>query len=270
VTTIARAVNDNFVVAQRLWTESDPVLARRYGLANAIRRGVVCFSAASFPEPFGDLAIGFGVHSPPTRAALDAVVAYYAGLRQAPRIALLGRLAPQAVARQLRGAGLREAEPQHHVFVRRGRTRPRSTLEPDVLVERVSSVADGAVPLAFLARSGFGGRGPLADYFTRTRIAMLRSHPRTAIAVRATRSGEPAGSGIVIVSSGAASLWSGSVLPAHRGHGIQRALIAERVHIAIARGARVCFSLAELGGRSARNLKAMGFADVGPLRVFTT
>ena len=99
---------------------------------------------------------------------------------------------------------------------------------------------------------------------------MLRSHPRLVSAVRATRNGERAGSGIVIVSSGAASLWSGSVLPGHRGHGIQRALIAERVRIAIARGARVCFSLAEPGGRSARNLVAMGFADVGALRVFTT
>jgi hypothetical protein len=60
------------------------------------------------------------------------------------------------------------------------------------------------------------------------------------------------------------------VLPEHRGHCLQRALIAERVRIAIARGARVCFSLAEPSGRSARNLAAMGFGDVGPLRVFTT
>jgi len=72
------------------------------------------------------------------------------------------------------------------------------------------------------------------------------------------------------VTSGAASLWSGSVLPAQRGHGIQRALIAERVRIAIARGSRACFSLAEPGGRSARNLRAVGFRDLGPLRVFTT
>lgn len=268
MTTIAGAVNDNFVVAQRLWTQSDGVLARRYGLANATRRGVTCFSAASFPEPFGDLAIGFGVHTPPTRVALDAVLAYYAGLRQAPRIAVLGRLAGRAVARQLRAAGLREAEPQHHVFVRRGRAAARSTVEPQIAVERTD--AGQAAALAFLAQSGFGGRGPIAEYFTRTRIEMLRSHPRTAIAVRATRNGEPAGSGIVIVACGAASLWSGSVLPAHRGHGIQRALIAERVRIAIRRGVRVCLSLAEPDGRSARNLATMGFADMGPLRVFTT
>ena len=268
MTAFARAVNDNFVAAQRLWTQSDLALARRYGLVNAVRRGVVCFSAASFPEPFGDLAIGFGVHATPTRAALAAVLAYYAGLRQAPRIAVLGRLAPQAVTRLLRAAGLREAEAQHHVFVRRGRMAMRSELEPGVTIERVAT--GDVAPLAFLAQSGFGGRGPVAEYFTRTRIAMLRAHPRSAVAVRAARSGEPAGSGIVIVSSGAASLWSGSVLPAHRGHGIQRALIAERVRLAIARGARVCFSLADPGGRSARNLVAMGFADVGPLRVFTT
>jgi len=268
VTTVARAVTGNLIVAQRLWTQADPILARRYGLANAVRRGVVCFSAASFPEPFGDLAIGFGVDRPPTRAALDAVLAYYAGLGQAPRIAVLGRLAGQAVARQLRRAGLREAAPQHHVFVRPGRGAPRARPAAEVALEPVS--ARDAAPFAFLAQAGFGGRGPIADYFTRTRVAMLRAHPRVVAAVRATRNGEPAGSGIVIVSRGAASLWSGSVLPAHRGHGIQRALIAERVRIAIARGARACFSLAEPGGRSARNLVAMGFADVGPLRVFTT
>ncbi|HEX6062108.1 MAG TPA: GNAT family N-acetyltransferase [Candidatus Limnocylindria bacterium] len=268
MTSIARAVTDNFIVAQRLWTQADPILARRYGLANAVRRGVVCFSAASFPEPFGDLAIGFGVASPPTRAALDAVLAYYAGLGQAPRIAMLGRLAGQAVARYLRRAGLHEAAAQHHVFVRRGRFVRRSRLAAHVALELVQP--RDAASLAVLAQAGFGGRGPIADYFTRTRIAMLRSHPRMAASVRATRNGEPAGSGIVIVSSGAASLWSGSVLPAHRGHGIQRALIAERVRIAIGRGARVCFSLAEPGGRSAHNLVAMGFGDVGPLRVFTS
>jgi ribosomal protein S18 acetylase RimI-like enzyme len=268
VTSVARAVNDNFIVAQRLWTQADPILARRYGLANAVRRGVVCFSAASFPEPFGDLAIGFGVERPPSRATLDAVLAYYAGLGQAARIAVLGRLAGEAVARHLRRAGLHEAAPHHHVFVRRGRAVPRARLESGVALQLAS--AGDAAPLAQLAQAGFGGRGPIADYFTRTRIAMLRSHPRTTAAVRATRDGEPAGSGIVIVSSGAASLWSGSVLPAHRGHGIQRALIAERVRIAIVRGARVCFSLAEPGGRSARNLVAMGFGDIGPLRVFTS
>jgi GNAT superfamily N-acetyltransferase len=268
VTAVARAVNANFIVAQRLWTQSDPILARRYGLANAVRRGVVCFSAASFPEPFGDLAIGFGVAVSPTRAALDSVLAYYAGLGQAPRVAVLGRLAAPAAARQLRVAGLREGTAHHHVFVRPGRVVPRSHPERGVTLWPVAT--RDAAPLAILAQSGFGGRGPIADYFTRTRIAMLRSHPRMVSAVRATRNGEPAGSGIVIVSSGAASLWSGSVLPAHRGHGVQRVLIAERVRIAIARGARVCFSLAEPGGRSARNLVAMGFGDVGPLRVFTT
>ena len=267
MTAIARAVTGNLVVAQRLWTTSDPILARRYGLANATRRGVACFSAASFPEPFGDLAIGFGIGRPPAKDALDAVLAHYARLRLPPRIALLGRLAPRGAARLVRGAGLREAEPQHHVFVRAGQASLRLAVEPDVKIGRVA--ARDAAPLAFLAQSGFGGGGPVAEYFTRTRIAMLRDHPRTAIAVRATRDGEPAGSGIVIVSSGAASLWSGSVLPAHRGHGIQRALIAERVRIAIARGARVCLSLAEPGGRSARNLRATGFSDLGPLRVFT-
>jgi ribosomal protein S18 acetylase RimI-like enzyme len=267
VSAIAGPVTRNFIAAQRLWTQSDPILARRYGLTNATRRGVVCFSAASFPEPFGDLAIGFGVDRPPTHAVLDAVLEHYAALKLAPRVALLGSLASRAVPKVLRDAGLRESEPQHHLFVRPGQVSPRETIQPGVVIERVA--ARDAAPVAFLAQSGFGGGGPIAEYFTRTRIAMLRDHPRTAIAVRATRDGDPAGSGIVVLSSGAASLWSGSVLPAHRGHGIQRALIAERVRISIAGGARACFSLAAPGSRSARNLRAMGFGDLGPLRVFS-
>ncbi len=267
MTSLARAVNDNFIVAQRLWTESDPKLARRYGLANASCRGVVCFSAMSFPEPFGDLAVGFGMHRPPTRVVLDDVLAHYTQLGLTARVALLGRLAPGSVAPLLRRAGLREADPAYNIFVRPGRGLPDQPVAPDVAIERVPR--RDAAALSFLARSGFGG-GPTAEYFTRTRIAMLRSHPRTAVAVRAIHGGVPAGSGIVIVSSRAASLWSGSVLQAHRGHGIQRALIAARVRIALQRGARVCFSLAEPDGLSARNLRAIGFRDLGPLRVFTT
>ncbi|HVR89365.1 MAG TPA: hypothetical protein VHG53_07465 [Candidatus Limnocylindria bacterium] len=98
---------------------------------------------------------------------------------------------------------------------------------------------------------------------------MLRDHPRTAIAVRATRGDDPAASGIIVMTAGAGSLWSGNVLPAHRGQSIQRALIAERVRLGLARGGRAFLSLAEPGGTSARNLGRSGFRDVGPLRVFT-
>ena len=267
---LSRALTRNLIAAQILWTASDRVLADRYGLGQTVRAGVTCFSARSFPDPdhdFGDLAIGFGILTPADDRTLDAVLAHYNELRLPARVAVLGRLSPQAVARRLRARGLREIDPVHHLFVRKGKRAPGRALPADVRIARVS-IADVA-PLAMLANVGFGGRGPVGEYFTRTRIAMLREHPRTAIALRATRGVDPAGSGILILTAGAGSLWSGNVLAAHRGRGIQRALIVERVRLGLARGARAFLSLAEPGSVSARNLARCGFEDQGALRVFT-
>ena len=266
---LARRLARNLIAAQTLWTQSDPILAERYGLAHATVAGVECFSARRFPSAhgFGDLAIGYGTLGSASARTLDAILAHYASLGLPPRVALLGRLSPRAAVAALRSQGLHEVEPEHHLFVRTARGVPRGSRERGVRVERVP-VADAA-PLAMLANAGFGGRGPAAEYFTRARIGMLRDHPRAAIAFRATRGGEPAGSGIVVLAAGAGSMWSGSVIPAHRGHGVQRALLVERVRLGLARGARAFCSLAEAGGPSARNLEGCGFRDVGPLRVFT-
>lgn len=266
---LARRLVRNLIAAQTLWTQSDPILAERYGLAHATVAGVECFSARRFPSPhgFGDLALGYGTLGAASARTLDAVLAHYAALGLPPRVALLGRLSPRAAVAALRARGLHEADPEHHLFVRTARGVPREPRERGIRVERVK-VADAA-PLAMLANAGFGGRGPAAEFFTRARIRMLEDHPRAAIAFRATRDGEPAGSGILVLAAGAGSLWSGSVIPAHRAHGIQRALVVERVRAGVARGARTFLSLAEAGGPSARNLERSGFRDLGPLRVFT-
>lgn len=266
----ARAIAANLVAANRLWTQSDTLLAQRYGLESETRAGVHCASARSFPEgrrSFGHVAIGFGILAPARRRALDAVLAYYVERRLEPRIQLLGDLVPVAAERLLRGAGLRAEPVEHHLFVRTSaRVPPRLRGDP-VTVSRVRP-ADAA-PLAMLASAGFEGRGPAAEYFTRTRIAMLRDHPREAIAVRAAVGEEPAGSGIVVLAHGAGSLWSGSVLRPHRGQAVQRRLIAERVRIGLGRRTRVFCSFAHPESASATNLVREGFRDAGPALVFT-
>ncbi len=79
------------------------------------------------------------------------------------------------------------------------------------------------------------------------------------------------------VAVGAASLhvhhhlgWlrAGSVLPSHRGRGIQRALIGHRAALALKRGAYLVGASALEGGASAANLERLGFRRVGTRRSY--
>lgn len=61
---------------------------------------------------------------------------------------------------------------------------------------------------------------------------------------------------------------AGSVLPAHRGRGLHRALLAHRARAAERLGCDVVGASAIEGGASARNLEAMGFRRVGTRRSY--
>ncbi len=74
-----------------------------------------------------------------------------------------------------------------------------------------------------------------------------------------TVDGDPAATGVLFVASRFGGLYSGSVLPAFRGRGIQSALIAERVLHGWSRGLRLFTSQTEPDGVSQHNLHELGF-----------
>ncbi|MBA2264814.1 MAG: GNAT family N-acetyltransferase, partial [Chloroflexi bacterium] len=63
-------------------------------------------------------------------------------------------------------------------------------------------------------------------------------------------------------------LRAGSVLPSHRGRGIQRALITHRAERARAMDANLVGASAIEGGVSAANLESLGFRRVGTRRSY--
>jgi GNAT superfamily N-acetyltransferase len=87
-----------------------------------------------------------------------------------------------------------------------------------------------------------------------------RASVESSHAFLALRSGEAAGGAILQVTDGIASLRSASVRFAHRGHGVQRALIGARLKQAIAAGCDVAFAVAEKNGASEKNLRRFGFS----------
>jgi MOSC domain-containing protein YiiM/GNAT superfamily N-acetyltransferase len=87
-------------------------------------------------------------------------------------------------------------------------------------------------------------------------------------AVLAERNGVPVASGLVSTHRKVALLRTGAVLPVARGHGLQRAMIRERIRIAIEEGCDVVAAHAGLGTISERNLLACGLRRVGTRDVY--
>jgi MOSC domain-containing protein YiiM/GNAT superfamily N-acetyltransferase len=74
--------------------------------------------------------------------------------------------------------------------------------------------------------------------------------------------GEPGGGAGLFTRRRIGLLVTMAVLPAARGRGIQRALIAERIRLAIERRCTTVTASALVGSASARNLEAMGFRPI--------
>ncbi|HTG41822.1 MAG TPA: GNAT family N-acetyltransferase [Methylomirabilota bacterium] len=74
--------------------------------------------------------------------------------------------------------------------------------------------------------------------------------------------GEPVGVAGLFTRRRVGLLATMAVLPAARGRGIQRALIAERIRLAIERRSTTVTASALVGSASARNLEAMGFRPI--------
>jgi GNAT superfamily N-acetyltransferase len=71
--------------------------------------------------------------------------------------------------------------------------------------------------------------------------------------------GEPAGTGMLTIRDGWASLNGDATLPSMRGHGVQSAILAERLRVASSSGCDLAWIEATPGGVSERNQQRAGF-----------
>lgn len=248
-------------LSTRLWTQGHPAMRRRYGLRLTSRGGVACFTAerALFGDAltYGHKAIGFGTTVPATQALLDRVRRVYDAQATPCRIHVVEGLTSPEVVRLLRRNGFQREE---FAFDWHARVTGRVPRVPHIDGVRLHRVArDEATLFSTTARDAFGDTGHVREYFHRTLVALLRDHPRWASGVLATSDGRPAGTGVLLVSAGAAGLFSGAVLSRHRGRGIQSALIAARIAYGLRRGVRVFFSQTHDNPVSAGNLAELGF-----------
>jgi GNAT superfamily N-acetyltransferase len=223
--------------------------------------GVICLAVPGAPTPYINRALGFGTLATATPRLLERLIAHYDALGRETRISIATGHTPEAAIRLLADAGfVPDPDMDQLIYLRAGRRPPEPPQVPGLRLVRVHTAAD-AERFADTAQASFGPeRGPGYRASVRQLLERARSG-RSMIAVLGLIGDLPVATGMLHFLGPVCGLGTGSVLPEHRGQGIQRALLAERIRIGFGRTANRYFAFTE-NPASARNLEELGFRKV--------
>ena len=229
-----------------------------------IRRidNVVCLAVPAAPTPYINRALGFGTIAAATEPLLERLIAHYDGLERETRISIAPGHTPQAGVELLAAAGfvLDPEMPTQHIYLRAGGRVPESAATPGLRLIKVRTAED-ADRFADTAEASFGDeRGPGYRASVRQLLERARS-ARTMVAVLGLIDDTPVATGLLHFLGPVCGVGTGSVGPAHRGKGLQRALLAERIRIGFGRGMTRYFAFTE-DPASAHNMEQLGFRNV--------
>lgn len=240
---------------------SDPVSRRRFGFTVARRAGLVCLGSTRLKVPLFHRAIGFGVLAAADARAIAAVMRHYADLGTEARLEVAEGLVSADVLALLRRHGFRREREVHLVHALAAARAPKVRPVPGLVVEEVG--ARGLRLFGRLARVGFEESGERGDFVERSSAFVLdRRTPGRFRGYIGRVRGEPAATGLICFAAGAGGLYSDSTMPAFRGRGIQKAMIAARIERGLRRGTRLFTARTEGHNTSARNYEQTGFVPL--------
>ncbi|MFI7501600.1 GNAT family N-acetyltransferase [Streptomyces sp. NPDC049687] len=189
-------------------------------------------------------------------AAIAEQVGYFTGLGREFEWKHHGHDRPADLGRRLTEAGF-EAEPEETLMIGETSEQLVDAAPPEGV--RILPVTDRAgVDLMVRANEkAFGHDGSWLGDLVRARLA---ADPDTIVALVALAGDEPVSSARMELVPGTsfAGLWGGGTVPAWRGRGIYRALIAHRARIAAERGYR--YLQVDASDQSRPILERLGFA----------
>lgn len=168
--------------------------------------------------------------------AIDEQMRYFAGRGQAFEWKHYAHDRPVDLPARLRAAGFERGDDEAVMVAEVARLDRGVALPPDLRLVRVRDAAG----VDLVVRAHEGAFGVDHTWLRHALLAQLESAP-DAMAAFVVLAGEaPVCSGRVEFRPGTdfASLWGGGTLPAYRGRGVYRALVAERARLAAERGVR--------------------------------
>jgi ribosomal protein S18 acetylase RimI-like enzyme len=235
---------------------ADPVLIKRYGFAVVRRRGMRCYSSTRLEAGVFNHVSGYGTFAAASQRAIDTVLRYYESLGGQASFEVMLPAVSRADRALLERNGFRDKSVLFQCHVRTSTQPPRAPRVAGLEIARVRRAE--AERYGKLASRGFGDTGTAKVVFETGWARQIRRDARVAAFIGSV-DGKPASTGVTIVRPNIAALYSGSVLPAFRGRGIQNAMIARRVAHGWARGVRTFYSWSDPDNASARNLRDEGF-----------
>ncbi|WP_437812850.1 GNAT family N-acetyltransferase [Sorangium sp. So ce1078] len=241
-------------------------LAREVAARVPARRAAVAVIAggrAAFVAPHMRIsrAAGLGMSGPVEARDVEALEDFYASRGTAARILVSPFAHPSLLAR-LGERGFRldslDAVLVRHLAPAAEVHAPEPAARGGVVVRRAAREEASAWIAASLAAFATPGEPPsgVADIFE------AGFHDPGAAHFFASIDGAVAGVGAVHVHERVALLFAGGTLEAHRGRGVQRAVIDARVAYARGEGCDLAYSVAEAGSTSQRNLERAGLVAV--------
>jgi len=234
----------------------DPVLTPSLGLRVARIAGLFCLSSTKIAEGVFNHVSGYGSFAPASQHAIDAVLRHYDDVGSVARFEVIVPSISASDLRLLERNGFREVARLFQVHVRTSARPPRMREVEGLAVTRAGR--RDAEAYARLASRGFGDhRSRIGQVFEHGWVRQIRRDARVAAFIGSV-DGVPAATGVTILRPAIAGLYSGSVLTAYRGRGIQNAMIAARVAHGWSRGVRSFYSWTVDSG-SAENLRDEGF-----------
>jgi GNAT superfamily N-acetyltransferase len=226
------------------------LLARQQRVAG----GVAVFAGTGLPL---NRAVGMGMAAPVVAADLDALERFYASLGAVSQIDHCPYADPSLVA-LLRARGYLPAMFLAVFSVELPAPADEAPPTPDeVQVEPVD--AAGREGWARVVARGYLGHDDVHDDAIDLVLARIASHRPEVRCSLARVAGEVAGAGALAVHDDVAVFFSASTLPAHRGRGVQTALLRARLADAAAHGCELGAVLVVPGGDSERNIERFGF-----------
>ena len=236
------------------YIDASPEIAKGAGAATRRINGVICLAAKNIDEPFLNRGLGVGTVTEATPRLLDRIERFYESIGKPPRLAIAEGFVPRAQMRLLERRGYAPVKNSAAlIYVYNRRIPPVVPRVEGLTIERVRP--DLAKVYSRTGFESFSERGP---QFVPVIEALVRSRRRWLRAFLGRIDGEPAATGILFDVRPIGGLGNGSVRPAFRGRGLQKALIAHRIRDGWERGYRVFFGETE-NPVSAHNMESVGW-----------